>query len=561
MEDLSVTLFRNCKILTMDSNDSEAEAMAVFGGKIVAIGTEPIVRAEARRFMQIYSRDSHDAITLMEEDLSGACVVPGFIDAHLHPALCIYFKTQLSLAKVKSFSELGEILRREDAVRSPGEWIFGIDLMEDTFKDPAERHFPDRRVLDLFCPKRPVLVLRHDGHLCGVNSAALQIIGVNSSNAKEKTPCSGEIRLDEAGEPTGIFTETATALAIDRVPPPSLDRIRDGCKDFSAELASYGITSCGGVLQTDEKGPAGKAAAMELPLIQALLKEKLIEQDFVFYLITESPKRLRWFSQSFQSLNDNEEKYCVGGIKLFIDGTFGASTSYMFEPFSDSPEGKTGLLVNKEDYLRRLIKEAHELGFQVACHSIGDKANRIVVNMYRDGQTGSPSGRTRFRIEHASTLTDDTIADAAKLGIVFVCQPAFIDSEYTWLVRRLGLERCERTYPFRGIIDAGIVLAGASDAPVESANVMKALHACVTRNGFVPEQAITATEALRIFTYGAAYALGQEQTKGSLEKGKLADFVVLSVDPRIVAPENLATIRIRTTFHRGKRIYQAADRH
>nr|MDO8098165.1 amidohydrolase family protein [Candidatus Njordarchaeota archaeon] len=151
------------------------------------------------------------------------------------------------------------------------------------------------------------------------------------------------------------------------------------------------------------------------------------------------------------------------------------------------------------------------------------------------------------------------LADATKLGIVFVCQPAFIDSEYTWLMRRLGSERCERTYPFRAIIDAGIVLAGASDAPIKSANVLKALHACVTRNGFVPKQAITVTEVLKIFTYGATYALGQEQTKGSLEKGKLADFGVLNVDPSMVAPEKLATVGIRETFHRDKQIYQTVN--
>jgi len=557
MGDLPVTLFHNCSILTMDSNDSEADAMAIFEGKILAVGTEPSVRAEAKSFIQKYSAKSHNEIMLAEKDLSDACIVPGFIDAHLHPALYIYFKTQLSLTGVKSHSELGKILRREDATRRSGEWIIGIDLMEDNFKDPAERHFPDRKVLDSFCPNRPVLVLRHDGHICGVNSAALQIIGIDSSNVKEKTSSSGEIRLDETGEPTGIFTETATALAIDRVPPPNLDRIRNGCKDFSAELASYGITTCGGVLQTDEKGPAGKAGVMELPLMEALLKERLIEQDFVFYLITDSPKKLKRLSQSFQPLNDKEEKYCVGGIKLFIDGTFGASTSYMFEPFSDSPEGKTGLLVNMEDHLRELIKEAYELGFQVACHSIGDRANRILVDLYHDVLVGSRSRRARFRIEHASTLTDDTIADAAKLGIVLVCQPAFIDSEYAWLERRLGSKRCNRTYPFRAIIDAGVVLAGASDAPVESAKVMKAVHVCVTRNGFVPEQAITVMEALKMFTCNAAYALGQERTKGSLEKSKLADFVVLEKDPRMVRPEKLATMKVKATYHRGKQIFEA----
>jgi predicted amidohydrolase YtcJ len=560
VEDLSVTLFHNCKILTMDPNDSEVEAMAIFAGKIIAVGTESSVRHEAKKFIQEYSHSSGNAITLVEEDLKGACVVPGFIDAHLHPALYIYFKTQLNLAGIHGYSELREVLKRENAARRPGEWIFGIDLMEDTFRDPAERHFPGRRILDSFCSDRPVLLLRHDGHICGVNSAALKIIGINRHNAKQKTPPTGEIRLDETGEPTGIFTETATALAIDRAPPPSLERIREGCKEFSEELKSYGITTCGGVLQTDEKGPAGKSGAMELPLMQMLIKERLIEQDFVFYLITDSPEKLKQHGRSFKALNDIDEKYSVAGIKLFVDGTFGASTAYMFEPFSDSTERRTGMLVSEEDDLRRLVKETNAQGYQVACHSIGDRANRVLVNLYREAFDAPHHQSTRFRIEHASTLTDDTIVDAAKLGIVFVCQPAFIDSEHTWLEKRLGSERCEHTYPFRTIIDAGVVLAGASDAPVESANVMKAIHACVTRDGFVPRQSITVTEALRMFTCNGAYALGEERIKGSLEKDKLADFVVLDEDPRRVAPERLTKVRIRATFRRGKRIYASYSR-
>ena len=255
-------------------------------------------------------------------------------------------------------------------------------------------------------------------------------------------------------------------------------------------------------------------------------------------------------------LFDEDIRYTIGGLKLWADGSFGASTAYMFEPFTDSPEGKTGFMIIKKDKLYELFNETYKLGFPIACHAIGDRANRIVVDVFRDVINENKKNESlRCRIEHASLVNEKTLADAADLRLIFVCQPSFINSEYTWLEKRLGPKRVKYVYPFRSIIDSGIILAGASDAPIESANVLEAFHACVTRNGFVPEQSISISEALRMFTYNAAYALGQENIKGSLEKGKLADFVILDHNIMTHPIDKFTELKIIATYHRGKQIF------
>jgi predicted amidohydrolase YtcJ len=551
----TIYIYFNGPILTMDAHDSIVEAMAVYKEHILVTGTEKRVRKVTWDLAANADPAVAGPYEFVDVDLHGACVVPGFIDSHMHPGFYVYYKTQLNLNGIQSYATLGKVLQEEDARRPPGEWIVGVDLMENVFELPRERVFPDRHVLDTMCPQRPVIIIRHDGHICSVNTPALQVIGIDASNVKAKTAPDGEIQVDKEGNPTGIFTESATAFAMACIPLPTSQRLKDACKRMSAELASFGITTCGGILQTDENGPGGKTGAVELSLTQVLIKEDLIAQDFVFFLSADRPKILARIDKAFQKLDGGRGRFIVGGLKIYVDGTFGASTACMFAPFADSPEGKSGFLVISEERLRQLIKETCAMGYQVACHAIGDKANRVLVSIYQE--LVPDNSRARCRVEHASILTADTIADAAIHHIILACQPGFLDSEYQWLERRLGPDRVKHTYPFKAIFDAGICLAGASDSPVESANVLKALCVCVTRNGLVPEEGITIMQALRMFTYNAAYALRQETVKGSLEPGKLADFVVLAKDPRMVPAGGLPDIKINATYHRGKLIHSS----
>ncbi len=554
MENKTVIVYYNGEILTMNRDNSQVSAMAVHQGKIVAVGTDSEVRNEVKSYLKTLGE-----MPSLEEDLERRCVVPGFIDAHMHPGFFIYKKTQLDLSEVRSYEQLGELLKGEAKGRKPDESIVGFDLMEDVFTDPAEQRFPSRDDLDAYCPDHPCLVMRHDGHICTVNSKALTLIEVNEANVEEKTPEAGEIRRDANGRLTGVFTENATALAMESLAIPDSDRLNEACRESMQELVSYGITTCGGVVQAGEEGVEGKAGALVIPLLESFIREGMITIDFVFYITTRRPKVLKRLKKSFIKLSQWPNQFDVAGIKIYGDGSFGASTAFMFEPFSDSVEGANGFMLFSRDELQQLFQETYDLGFQIMCHAIGDQTNRIVVDVF--GEVINPQSETgpRCRIEHASILTGDTIQDAAKLNLIMACQPAFINSEYTWLERRLGPERIKQTYPFRAILDAGILLAGASDGPIESVNVMEAIQACVTRQGFVPEQAITVLEALRMFTWNAAYALGQETIKGSLEKGKLADFLVLSRNPLETPNQELADIEVLATYHRGKRLYERSE--
>jgi len=293
-------------------------------------------------------------------------------------------------------------------------------------------------------------------------------------------------------------------------------------------------------------------------LMEQFIRKGIIEPDFVFYIITSKPKQLIRVDKTFKKLSTENGifngRFSVGGIKIYADGSFGARTAAMYEPFSDSDDGASGFLVKDRETLAGLFRETHDLGYQVVIHAIGDKANRVVIDVFAGLLAGHP-GPHRHRIEHASTVDAGTLRDAAKLGIIFACQPAFIRSEQSWLEARLGKDRLARTYAFKSIIDAGIVLAGASDAPVESANVLTAMQACVTRHGIVPDESIPVVDALRMFTAGAAFALRQEQFKGSIVAGKLADLVFLSDDPRAVLPGSIGNLRILRTYHRGVLIF------
>jgi predicted amidohydrolase YtcJ len=568
-----ITIYKNCQILTMDPSDTIADSMAIFDGKIFSIGNNDKITSDMLEFIDdrnknLKENNTQNPIKII--DLNGNCVVPGFIDVHMHPGILVYFRTQLDLSKVHSYTELETVIKKYSQTRKENEWIMGFDLMEDLFTDPSERRFPDRRILDKFCQDKPVVILRHDGHICTCNTIAMKIAfekaGMCLSNVKLPDGILGEVRLDKSGDPSGIFTENATSMVLTSVPIPSMDRLKEAAEDALNELAGYGLTTCGGIVQTGDIGPAGAMGSFEFSLIEMIFKDLNVKQDFVFYFIADSPKKFKRITKTIEKLSKEKDQFTVGGLKLFIDGSFGARSACMFEPYFDD-NTKSGFLVNDPKKIVELAKEMYELGFQTICHAIGDKGCRVLVDAFADAisqieKTQSISSnqekiktKPRFRIEHASQLTDEIIRDIAKYGIIIAAQPAFINSEYTWLERRMGPNRIKFTYPYRSILDAGIVLAGASDCPIEIANVIQALQACVTRKGFVPEQCISIKEALQMFTINAAYAINQEKIKGSLEKGKYADFVILDKNPFKVSINDIYKIKILKTFRRNNLIF------
>jgi predicted amidohydrolase YtcJ len=384
-------------------------------------------------------------------------------------------------------------------------------------------------------------VIKHDGHSVFASTRAIEAAGITASTAD---PEAGLIEREADGYPSGAFREIAAQLILNAMPMPDLQALTEGAHSTFRHLASLGLTSIGVVLQTGEEGPAGSAGAFDTMAMQ--LFSEHCPLSLYSLLITADIASLDELKNTALSAAPNR----LGGIKLFADGTFGSSTGYMLAPFSDKPGGK-GQLMHPPEELYERMAAAHKAGWQVCIHAIGDAANRLCAELYGRLFKEFPRQGCRHRIEHASIMDGWTIQELSRLGIVVSTQPMFIHSEKEWLPRRLGIERCLIVYPFRSLLDAGITVAGASDGPVESQDVLHAVQCCVTREGFEPHQCITVEEAFRMYTIDAAFAQFEEKIKGSITPGKRADLVVLEEDPFKVNPDRIKDIKVERTVVAG----------
>jgi len=245
----------------------------------------------------------------------------------------------------------------------------------------------------------------------------------------------------------------------------------------------------------------------------------------------------------------------IGGLKFFADGTFASCTAYMNQPFSDRPDTRGFMMHNADEMYQRMVM-AHNADLQIAIHTIGDASSRICVDLFERLLSEYPRTDHRHRLEHASQLDEGLIADIARLNLVVATQPLFIHSEKAWLHKRLGKDRTGWTYPLRALWDAGVIVAGGSDAPIESMSALHAIQCCVDREGFEVQQAISVDEAIRMFTLNAAYAQFEDSVKGSIRTGKRADLVILSDHPGTVPTDQIKNIRVEQTICAGKVIYK-----
>ncbi|MFX1311787.1 MAG: amidohydrolase [Promethearchaeota archaeon] len=519
-------IYFNGPIITMDSKKPIVEGVGIDEEKIISVGKiDNIKKALGNDYELI--------------DLKGNTLVPGFIDSHMHPISFMLLLLNLDLSRIKNLKELQELLKNTSTKKEKGAFIFGLNLKEEEFDVPK---LPTRWDLDEVSPEHPVFIVRYDGHIGVANSKTLELIKIDENTI---VPEGGEIRKNNKGELTGVFSENALDIVFSKIEnylipkPEVMQEIAD--KTFKL-FAKKGITSIHG--QLDE----GRIT------LYKSIQNKILQNWYAFVSI-EDPKKLVRLKTPPLDGGKEDSKFKVGTLKLFLDGTFGAKTACMWEPFSDTPESCGFCVIDEDDFYEKM-KIAHTKGFQIAIHVIGDKGNRICVDLYKKLLTEFPRKNHRHRIEHASMLTEDVIIDMKEYGIIASCQPPFINSEYKWLEKRIGKERCKYTYPMKSIIDAGIILASGSDCPVEDPNPILGLHALVTRNGFIPEQCISIEEALKSYTINAAYAAFEENVKGSIKVGKLADFVILNKNPLKVKDNEIRNIQVLETIIRGKTVYK-----
>jgi predicted amidohydrolase YtcJ len=533
----SGTLYRGGTVLTLGSAAPRAAALATRGDRIVAIGAEAQCRAALR------SAGVHQ---VEEVNLGGACLLPGFIDTHLHPIGLLYFDMHADLRGVDSIAAVQDRLRDAAARLQDDEWLVGLQL-EDA--DLAERRLPTRRELDAACGTHPVVVMKHDGHSACGNSRALAAAGIDASTAD---PPGGHIERDADGAPNGVCREAAAQRLFGAVPTPGLARLTATADRTFARLAAHGITAIGAILQTDEEGPGGASGRLESMAMQVLLAQA----PFSIYSILIGRTVEAAVAARDSALHDPTAGHRVGGFKIFSDGTFGSCTACMHEPFSDRPDARGYMTLGEDEILARM-RAAHTAGLQICVHAIGDAAVERCVGLFEQLLAEQPRPDHRHRLEHASLVAPALVPRLRKLGLVVSTQPLFIHSEKHWLHRRLGAERARYTYPLRSLVEAGVVVAGASDAPVESTDVLHAIQCCVTREGFETHEALTPEQALRLFTRDAAYAQFAEREMGTLAPGKRADLVVLSADPLRVAPERIAALRVLRTICGGRVTHDA----
>jgi len=508
-------------IVTMNSFKPRAQAVAVKGSVIVEVGSNIKVERWIGKDTKII-------------DLGGKTVVPGFIDTHAHMADFGRSPTWINLRGVKSIKEMQRLLKERVHKTPKGRWILGRGWDQDRFK---ERRYPTRWDLDIVSPLNPVVFNRVCGHICVANSKALELANVTKETF---SPPSGQIdRESKTGELTGILREAAKDLVWNILPEPTEEELTEACVLACERAVEAGLTSVHWFIHKP----------IEIRILQRLRDQG--KTPIRVYIVIPI-EFMSCLSDAGLSTGFGDHTLKLGGIKILADGSLGARTAALNKPYNDEPSTK-GILCYSQKELCEMIIEAQKADFQVCVHAIGDKTLSTVLNAFEKAFKDSNKKVLRHRVEHASVLNKRLINRLKKLGLIVCVQPHFVISDF-WVEARLGSDRARWTYPFKTLVESGVLIAGGSDCPVEPISPLLGVHALVARESF-PEERVTVEEAMRIYTVNAAYASFEEDVKGSIEPGKLADFTVLSHNPLTTEPKRIRDIEVEMTIVGGKIVY------
>ncbi|HUF13409.1 MAG TPA: amidohydrolase [Longimicrobiales bacterium] len=520
------------RVFLADAAQTEHEAIAIRGNRVLAVGASEWIATMIGPRTRVV-------------ELGGRLVTPGFNDTHMHLASGGVSMLEVVLQGATSLEEVGARVRAAAAEAAPGEWITGRGWDQTRMRPEAlgTGGWPTKEVLDLAAPDNPVYLRRVDGHVAWVNTRALELANIDRTLPH---PAGGEIVRDARGDATGILKESAMNLVGRILPPPDAAKLRRGIEAAMAVAARSGVTS----VQTQVEA-----------------------EDLVVYRRMRDAGELTlrvygWDSLSARNIArlraddviaaTGDEWLRVGMLKGFTDGTLGSRTAWMLEPYSDVPSTR-GIQRLTYDQLVELVVDADAAGLQVALHAIGDGGNRMALDAYERALVVNGARDSRHRIEHAQILDASDIPRFAGLGIVASMQPTHATSDMRWAEERIGTRRArEGAYAWRSLLDAGAVVSFGTDFGVEPMEPVQGLYSAVTRQsreepgtppgGWLPEQRLTIAEAIRAYTAIPAWVEFQEQHKGTLERGMLADLVVwdrdlLSVDPgAILEAEPVLTV-------------------
>jgi predicted amidohydrolase YtcJ len=524
----------NAKIATMDPRMPRAEAVVANGEWIVFVGSV----ADAQKYVGPQTQVI---------DAGGRLVVPGFNDSHAHFAGGSAGLRTLNLYGVSSLSEVQRLVAERVKTAKPGEWITG-SRYDHTLWGTA---WPTKADLDRVSPNNPVVLRRASGHSAWVNSKALELSGLTKDTPN---PAAGEVQKDpRTGEPTGILLETAQSLIRTRQPQLSAEERRQRAKDDLIAgmhyAASLGVTS----LQSS-------SSLEELELLRELQREGKLTARFTGWLNLGDAKTL---AERGVRTGQGDQWIRVGFLKGFIDGTLGDGTAAMFQPFADRP-GFRGLPRMTQEQLDSAVITADRLGFQIGIHAIGDQGVHMVLDAYEKAALVNGTRGMRHRVEHAQLIAPDDIRRFGMLGVVPSMQQTHATTDMRFAETRVGYERSKTAYAWRSLLDAGATLAFGTDWSVEPLDPMRGIFSSATRTniqrmepkeGWFPEQKLTMWESLYYYTWGSAFGEHQENVKGSIAAGRLADLVVLDKNLFSIPPEQILQTKVDVTIVGGRVVH------
>src|SRR5438270_2424012 len=528
--DLIIT---NTKIWTVDKTRPNAEALAVLGERIVALGSAREVDAWHGPQTKVF-------------DAQGKLLLPGFNDAHVH---FVDGGDHLQQVQLKDAATPEEFARRigERTKNTPkGEWITGGDWDEQKWSPP---NLPTKELVDPLTPDTPIFVNRYDGHESLANSGTLRLAGITARTAD---PAGGESLRDAQGNTTGILRDAAQELVARVMPTITAAHRMRAIHQAMDHAASLGVTS---VQDMNPSYDDVKAYA------------ELNEQHALTVRIYAAPLETNWKDQAKLGIRRGfgTSQLRMGAVKGYADGSLGSETAYFFDAYTDAPNSH-GLLsdeMHPVSAMQQRLRSADAAGLQLCVHAIGDRAIAMILDIFTQIEKSNGKRDRRWRIEHSQHMAAKDFVRYARLGVIASVQPYHAIDDGRWAESRIGPDRIKRTYAFRTFLDNGVRLAFGTDWSVAPLSPMWTVYAAVTRatldgknpNGWVPEQKLNVTEAIEAYTMGSAYAEFQDKEKGSITPGKLADFVILSDDIFKIPPAAIKNVKVEATYLGGKLVY------
>lgn len=532
-----MAIFINGNIITLEQNKT-AEAFSVRDGKFAAVGfNEDIINRK---------KPNEEVI-----DLEGKTIVPGFNDSHMHFLNYAVFKSRVNLSKVASIKELIE-KTKEYIIKnniSKGEWIVSRGWNHNYFE---ENRLPNRFDLDEISIDHPIFFSRVCGHIGVANSKALELVNVTEAAAN---PEGGIIDKDN-GEPTGILRENALGFIFDNIPAMTKEEIKKALKNAFKDALSCGLTT----IHSEDMGTASDLKTL-IESYRELEADGELPLRFVLQLNLTDKKAIEEAKSLGIKSKDGSNRLNIGVLKLYQDGSLGGRTAAMEKNYEDTDTD--GVTIYSQSELDELVLGAQESGFQIAIHAIGDRAMRMILDSYEKVKNKYPNEDLRSIIIHCQFTNKALLKRFKALGIIANVQPSFVMTDYPIVVKAVGKERAEESYNWKAMLDMGMQVSFSSDAPIENFNPLYGIYAAVTRKGldgmpiegWYKNQCLTVEEALKAFTLGSAYMNFEENIKGSIAPGKLADFAVLSHNILAVEPDSIKSIKVLETYVEGVKVF------